>query len=109
MFVWMGRNTSLDERKAASGAAEVLLSSSHILYGVRTIYNIYFNVNSQSSLLIVDLANQEIVHVADRPNSHIIRVIEGFETVMFRSKFESWPQTANVAVSEDGRSKVAGQ
>ncbi|KAG8651787.1 hypothetical protein MANES_06G021432v8 [Manihot esculenta] len=71
VFVWMGRNTSLDERKAASGAAE------------------------------------EIVHVADRPNSHIIRVIEGFETVMFRSKFESWPQTANLAVSEDGRSKVA--
>lgn len=24
IFVWMGRNTSLDERKSASGAAEVL-------------------------------------------------------------------------------------
>jgi hypothetical protein len=29
--------------------------------------------------------------------------------VMFRSKFESWPQTTNVTVSEDGRGKVAGQ
>ncbi len=26
VFVWMGRNTLLDERKAASGAAEVSLS-----------------------------------------------------------------------------------
>lgn len=71
VFVWMGRNTSLDERKSASGAAE------------------------------------ELVHGADRPKSHIIRVIEGFETVMFRSKFESWPLTTDVAVSEDGRGKVA--
>ncbi|KAJ9141342.1 hypothetical protein P3X46_031884 [Hevea brasiliensis] len=71
VFVWMGRNTSLDERKVASGAAE------------------------------------ELVRGADRPKSHIIRVIEGFETVMFRSKFESWPETTDVAVSEDGRGKVA--
>lgn len=71
VFVWMGRNTSLDERKTASGAAEELVSSDN------------------------------------RPKSHIIRVIEGFETVMFRSKFDSWPQTAEVTVSEDGRGKVA--
>lgn len=38
-----------------------------------------------------------------------MRVIEGFETVMFRSKFDSWPQSTNVAVSEDGRGKVAGK
>lgn len=71
VFVWMGRNTSLDERKNASGAAEELLKGS------------------------------------DRSKSHIIRVIEGFETVMFKSKFDSWPQEANVTVSEDGRGKVA--
>ncbi|KAJ7979431.1 villin 4 [Quillaja saponaria] len=71
VFVWMGRNTSLDERKSASEAAEELLLA------------------------------------ADRPKSHIIRVIEGFETVMFRSKFDSWPLTTDVAVSEDGRGKVA--
>ncbi|XP_041019138.1 villin-4-like [Juglans microcarpa x Juglans regia] len=71
VFVWMGRSTSLDERKSASGAAE------------------------------------ELVRSPDRPKSHIIRVIEGFETVMFRSKFDSWPQTTDVAVSEDGRGKVA--
>ncbi|GKV20554.1 hypothetical protein SLEP1_g30655 [Rubroshorea leprosula] len=71
VFIWMGRNTSLEERKSASGAAEELIRSS------------------------------------DRPKSHIIRVIEGFETVMFRSKFDTWPQSNNVAVSEDGRGKVA--
>ncbi|CAI0555834.1 unnamed protein product [Linum tenue] len=71
VFVWMGRNTNLDERKNASKSAE------------------------------------EIVHNADRPKSHIIRVMEGFETVMFRSKFTSWPKTTDVAVAEDGRGKVA--
>lgn len=39
----------------------------------------------------------------------MIRVIEGFETVMFKSKFDCWPQETNVTVSEDGRGKVAGQ
>jgi gelsolin len=59
--------------------------------------------------LLVDLADQELVRAVERPKSHVVRVIEGFETVMFRSKFESWPQTTNVTVSEDGRGKVAGQ
>ena len=71
VFVWIGRNTSLDERKSASGAVDELVSSTN------------------------------------RPKSQIIRVTEGFETVMFRSKFDSWPQTTNVAISEDGRGKVA--
>ncbi|XP_074280873.1 villin-4-like isoform X2 [Silene latifolia] len=71
VFVWIGRTTSLDERKSASGAAE------------------------------------ELVQSLDRPKSHIIRIIEGFETVAFRSKFVSWPEAAQVAVSEDGRGKVA--
>ncbi|CAN1329782.1 VLN4 [Linum perenne] len=71
VYVWMGKTTSLDERKNASKSAE------------------------------------EIIHSADRPKSQIIRVMEGFETVMFRSKFDSWPQTANVDVAEDGRGKVA--
>ncbi|KAH7674760.1 Villin/Gelsolin protein [Dioscorea alata] len=70
-FVWTGRNTSLEERKSASAAAE------------------------------------ELLHGSDRPKAHIIRLIEGFETVMFRSKFDAWPQTTDVTVSEDGRGKVA--
>ncbi|XP_058068041.1 villin-4 [Magnolia sinica] len=71
VFVWMGRNTSLDARKSASAAAEELLRG------------------------------------PDRPKAHIIRIIEGFETVIFRSKFDTWPQTVDVTVSEDGRGKVA--
>lgn len=57
MFVWMGRNTSLDERKSASGVADELVSG------------------------------------IDQLKPQIIRVIEGFETVLFKSKFDSWPQT----------------
>ncbi|KAL9224572.1 hypothetical protein vseg_000593 [Gypsophila vaccaria] len=71
VFVWVGRTTSVDDRKSASAAAEELLKS------------------------------------LDRPKCHIIRIIEGFETVVFRAKFDSWPETAQVAVSEDGRGKVA--
>ncbi|KAJ0962245.1 hypothetical protein J5N97_030073 [Dioscorea zingiberensis] len=71
VFVWMGRNTSLDERKAASSAAEDLLRE------------------------------------PNRQRTHVIRIIEGFETVMFRSKFDVWPQTTEVGLSEDARGKVA--
>ncbi|OIV89679.1 hypothetical protein TanjilG_07755 [Lupinus angustifolius] len=71
VFVWMGRNTSLDERKSASRSADELVSSTAQL------------------------------------KPQIIRVIEGFETVMFRSKFAAWPRTIDVTVSEDGRGKVA--
>lgn len=71
VFVWMGRNTSLEDRKTASLAAEELLRDD------------------------------------SRPKAHLIRVIEGFETVVFRSRFSSWPQTTDVAISEDGRGKVA--
>ncbi|ONK69614.1 uncharacterized protein A4U43_C05F24820 [Asparagus officinalis] len=71
IFVWMGRNSSLEKRKNASAAAE------------------------------------ELVRGPDRPKSHVIRVIEGFETVMFRSNFDAWPQTTAVTASEDGRGKVA--
>ncbi|KAL2572247.1 hypothetical protein AAZV13_17G056200 [Glycine max] len=71
VFAWMGRNTSLDERKSASVAAD------------------------------------ELIRGTGRPKSHIIRVIEGFETVMFKSKFDSWPQASDAPMSEEGRGKVA--
>ncbi|KAL3632681.1 Villin-4 [Castilleja foliolosa] len=71
VFVWVGRSTSVEERKGAS----------------RTV--------------------DELMRSLDRSKSRISRMIEGFETVKFRSYFESWPQTANVAVSADGRGKVA--
>lgn len=35
--------------------------------------------------------------------------MEGFETVMFRSQFDSWPQSTDVAAPEDGKGKVAGE
>lgn len=63
-------------------------------------------------MIIVELLlthKQEIVSGTDQLKPQIIRVIEGFETVMFRSKFDSWPQITDVTVSEDGRGKVAGK
>lgn len=71
VFVWMGKSTSLDDKKSASKAAEDMLSGS------------------------------------DRPNAHIVRVAEGYETVMFRSKFDNWPQRVDAATPEEGRGKVA--
>ncbi|XP_023516796.1 villin-4-like isoform X1 [Cucurbita pepo subsp. pepo] len=71
VFIWMGRNTSIEERKNSSRAAEELVSG------------------------------------PDRPQSHIMRVTEGFEPIVFQAKFDSWPRAAAVAVSEDGRGKVA--
>ncbi|XP_038879573.1 villin-4-like isoform X1 [Benincasa hispida] len=52
-------------------------------------------------------AAEELVSDPDRLQSHIMRVIEGFEPIIFRAKFDSWPETAAVSVSEDGRGKVA--
>ncbi|KAL6843230.1 hypothetical protein ACP4OV_026943 [Aristida adscensionis] len=72
LYVWMGRTTSLQERKGASEAAEKYLSD------------------------------------GNRTKTHIIKVIEGFEPVMFKSKFKAWPQTPDLKLSsEDGRGKVA--
>ncbi|KAL8235073.1 hypothetical protein R6Q59_021173 [Mikania micrantha] len=71
VHVWMGRDTSMEERKAANGAAE------------------------------------EYLRGQDRPKSKIIRMIENFETVSFRSKFDLWPLATDVVASEEGRGKVA--
>ncbi|KAJ9557914.1 hypothetical protein OSB04_012528 [Centaurea solstitialis] len=70
LYVWVGRNTSVKDRTAASGAAEEYLAAQ------------------------------------DRATSNIICMVENFETVSFRSKFDSWPRSADDA-SEDGRGKVA--
>ncbi|PWA69895.1 villin/Gelsolin, ADF-H/Gelsolin-like domain protein [Artemisia annua] len=71
IYVWMGRSTSLEERKDANRAAE------------------------------------EYLRDQERPTSKIIRMIENFETVSFRSKFASWPKPGDVVASEEGRGKVA--
>uniref|UniRef100_A0A0D9W924 HP domain-containing protein n=1 Tax=Leersia perrieri TaxID=77586 RepID=A0A0D9W924_9ORYZ len=72
MYVWMGRGTSLQERKGASEAAEKLLIDGNLKI------------------------------------SNVAKVIEGFETIMFKSKFNKWPPTPDLKLSsEDGRGKVA--
>ncbi|WZY75654.1 hypothetical protein YC2023_022038 [Brassica napus] len=71
LFVWKGKNTSIDQRKRASETAEEFFRSS------------------------------------ERPKSNLVSVMEGFETVMFRSKFDSWPATSAVTEPQHGRGKVA--
>ncbi|XP_062229452.1 villin-3-like isoform X1 [Phragmites australis] len=71
IYVWMGRETTLEERKRAGSVAE------------------------------------ELLHEGNRPKSHIIRLMEGFETVIFRSKFDKWPKKADAIVSDESRGKVA--
>eukprot|EP01018_Ginkgo_biloba_P036884 Gb_31397 [translate_table: standard] len=72
IYVWVGRVTQLEERKAASSAAEDFISS-----------------QKRSK------------------HTHITRVIQGFETYPFKSKFDSWPLGSGTSGSEDGRGKVA--
>ncbi|XP_047053719.1 villin-3 isoform X1 [Lolium rigidum] len=71
IYVWMGRETALEDRKRAGLAAEELLRD------------------------------------GNRPKSHIVRLMEGFETVIFRSKFNKWPKKAEAVVSDESRGKVA--
>ncbi|KAK4481700.1 hypothetical protein RD792_012608 [Penstemon davidsonii] len=72
VFVWVGRVTQVDERKAAIRAAEDFVGSQN------------------------------------RPKStHITRLIQGYETHSFKSKFDSWQSGSAPSVPEEGRGKVA--
>ncbi|XP_022565627.1 villin-5-like [Brassica napus] len=52
-------------------------------------------------------AAEEFFRSSERPKLNLVSVMEGFETVMFRSKFDSWPATSTVAEPQQGRGKVA--
>lgn len=100
VFIWMGRNTTLDDRKSASGAADVKPDPLFLFYDVDSC---------KPFIILFVVFEQKLLQKLDRSKSHVMRVIEGFETVVFKTKFDSWPPTAEVAVSEDGRGKVAGK
>ncbi|KAK9669817.1 hypothetical protein RND81_13G156400 [Saponaria officinalis] len=53
-------------------------------------------------------AAEELLRSLDRPKCHIIRIIEGFETVPFRSKFDSWPETARSLYPKTEGAKLLG-
>ncbi|OMO84328.1 Villin headpiece [Corchorus capsularis] len=72
VFVWMGRNTSVTERKTSISAAE------------------------------------DFLRKQDRSNgTHVTFLTEGLETSMFKSYFNSWPQTVETKLYDEGREKVA--
>ncbi|XP_021278978.1 villin-1 isoform X3 [Herrania umbratica] len=72
VFVWMGRNTSITERKTSISAAEDFLRKH-------------------------DMSSR----------THLTFLTEGLETSMFKSYFNSWPQTAQTKLYDEGREKVA--
>ncbi|GLJ10579.1 hypothetical protein SUGI_0131030 [Cryptomeria japonica] len=72
IYIWVGRVTQLEDRKAASLAAEEFVSSQN-----RAKW------------------------------THLVRVIQGFETLDFKANFESWPVGSGTSGSEDGKGKVA--
>ena len=52
---------------------------------------------------------QEFISSQRRPKHTLVtRIIQGFETLSFRSNFDVWPLGGGATVSEDGRGKVAG-
>ncbi|WOH06479.1 hypothetical protein DCAR_0625907 [Daucus carota subsp. sativus] len=72
VFVWIGRVTQVDDRKAAIQVAEEFIASQN------------------------------------RPKStHVTRLIQGYETNTFKSKFDSWPSGSAPSAPEEGRGKVA--
>ncbi|KAK8562117.1 hypothetical protein V6N13_148759 [Hibiscus sabdariffa] len=72
IFVWVGRVTQVEDRKAATQAAEDFIAGQN------------------------------------RPKAtRITRVIQGYETNSFKSKFDSWPAGSTAPGAEEGRGKVA--
>ncbi|KAB2080833.1 hypothetical protein ES319_A05G093000v1 [Gossypium barbadense] len=72
VFVWMGRNTLITERKTSISAAE------------------------------------DFLRKQERSNgTHLTFLTEGLETSIFKSYFNSWPQTAETKLYDEGREKVA--
>ncbi|KAL1534058.1 Villin-4 [Salvia divinorum] len=70
VFVWVGKSTSLEERKTLSSTVHELLQK------------------------------------LNRPDAQTVRVMEGFETVMFKGKFDSWPDST-APTNQDAKGKVA--
>ncbi|CAA3011222.1 villin-3-like [Olea europaea subsp. europaea] len=53
-------------------------------------------------------AAEDFVASQNRPKStHVIRLIQGYETHSFKSNFDSWPSGSAPSVAEEGRGKVA--
>ncbi|XP_078443596.1 villin-5-like [Wolffia australiana] len=52
---------------------------------------------------------EELIQSSDRLKANVVRVIEGHETVIFKSKFDSWTskEAHDIAASVESRGKVA--
>ncbi|KAL4590038.1 hypothetical protein LXL04_002956 [Taraxacum kok-saghyz] len=111
-FAPLPKKTATNGRAIAVAANPLTkkLLDTHHCYLLDCGTEIYVWVGRSTNLVERKAANgaaEEHLRVQERPKSNIIRMIENFETVSFRSKFDSWPQLGDVVASEDGRGKVA--
>lgn len=97
VFVWVGRVTQVEDRKSASQAAEV------------ETYHPFLGVCYMTTYSHLQFFPQEFISSQNRPKStRITRLIQGYETHSFKSKFDYWPSGAVAGGAEEGRGKVAG-
>ena len=113
IFIWMGRITSLEERKAASILAEVRTKSicSFVELSFIFLYSIVplWSLVLFFSIHVVIRSPQEFLSSQKRPKQTLLtKIMQGFETLIFRSNFDAWPLGGGATTSEEGRGKVAG-
>ncbi|XP_076914396.1 villin-5-like [Bidens hawaiensis] len=97
------------ERVAAGSLTKKLLENSNC-YLLDCGSELYLWMGRGTSIELrksASKAAEEYLRDQDRPRSKIIRIVEFYETVSFRSKFNFWPQPSDVLASQDGRGKVA--
>ncbi|KAH9305777.1 hypothetical protein KI387_010181, partial [Taxus chinensis] len=57
---------------------------------------------------VASLAAEEFISSQKRGTCvHLVRIIQGYETINFKANFESWPLGNGASGSEDGKGKVA--
>lgn len=96
VFVWVGRVTQMDERKAANQSAEVKKKSGNLL---KVMDSHFFT-----------FCFQEFLASENRPKAtRVTRVIQGYESHSFKCNFDSWPSGSAAPGNEEGRGKVAGK
>ncbi|OIW09546.1 hypothetical protein TanjilG_30865 [Lupinus angustifolius] len=98
IFVWMGRQTLLTERRTATKAIETAVLSFAYVPALSLVAPIEEKM----------LKSCEYVRNEGRSNrTHLTFLSEGLESPIFRSFFANWPKTVEPRLYEEGREKVA--
>lgn len=66
------------------------------------------HIQSFSRVFFPDLLQGFLRSQGRSIGTHVTFLTEGLETAVFRSYFDSWPQTTETKLYDEGREKVAG-